>query len=145
MNRRARIGGIRLRYSALRAADSDGVEPALGLSEQFGALDRCAFLGSAAGSALQHGEDGGYAWPSESGVFDPRTRAATRSAAKQIAECGRTDRQFRRARAPCLDSFPTSRWQGSRSRRPDVSLSSALVTTTVDGPRAISACAAPIT
>ena len=45
--------------SYLRSTHGNGIEPALGMDEQFAALDDAHFLGAAECGAFQHGEDGG--------------------------------------------------------------------------------------
>src|SRR5258705_5000385 len=98
---------LRLRATCqLSNADSDGVEPACRADEQFGALDDAHSLGPAAGSALQHGEDGGYRMAQRIQRVLFLNARGHEERGKQIAGAGRADRQFRRARAPCLDSFP---------------------------------------
>src|SRR5258706_11474059 len=98
---------LRLRATCqLSNADSDGVEPACRADEQLGALDDPHFLGPAAGSALQHGEDGGYGMPQRIRRVRPPNARGHQERGKQIAVAGRADRQFQRAPAPGLDSFP---------------------------------------
>ena len=77
-------------YAALSIAhyglrDGDGIEPALRMSEQLGALDD-ARISSVPRAAVRsrHAEDGRCrVAPAHLGVFDPRTRADTNSEANR--------------------------------------------------------------
>src|SRR5882672_9458083 len=93
-----------LRSSRLRA-DGDGVEPALRVGQQLGALDNAHFLGPAGRGAFQHGEDGGR------GVAERIRRVGAAEArgdqerGEQIAGAVWADRQFWRAHAPGLSAL----------------------------------------
>ena len=82
------------------------------------------------------------AWLSASGVSGAADARGDQQRGKQIAGAVRADRQFWRAHAPGALARSTASVSISPS---GVSASSALVTTTVDGPRAINARAALIT